>query len=131
MSDKQCVWRANMEYYEPVWWHTDCGQQKSKPDDNVCPKCGKEIKEVSMASENRQEDIDAMHDLAQLHDYEHVMDTVEPTNPTQENQEVQCWVCKKWYDPNQEMFRKYHKGNICGTCSRELYEEDIGYDPNK
>ena len=47
-----------------------------------------------------------------------------------EEEEILCWLCGEYYNPDIELFKKYHKGNICFNCSREMFEDDIGYDPN-
>lgn len=41
-----------------------------------------------------------------------------------------CMECGEEYNPEIEMFAKYHKGNICQHCSRERYEDEIGYEYN-
>lgn len=39
-----------------------------------------------------------------------------------------CYECGQEFDPNLELFEKYHKGNICFNCSRQRFEDEIGYD---
>ena len=39
-----------------------------------------------------------------------------------------CFECGEEYDPKIELFKKYHKGNICFHCSRERFEDEIGYE---
>ena len=41
-----------------------------------------------------------------------------------------CYECGEEFDPKIELFRKYHKGNICFNCSRERFEDEIGYESN-
>lgn len=38
-----------------------------------------------------------------------------------------CYVCGEEVIPELELFQKYHKGNICEHCSREQFEDEIGY----
>ena len=41
-----------------------------------------------------------------------------------------CRECGEEYNPQLELFKKYHKGYICFNCSRELFEDEIGYESN-
>ena len=41
-----------------------------------------------------------------------------------------CYECGEEFNPEVEMFAKYHSGNICFNCSRQRFEDEIGYDPD-
>ena len=41
-----------------------------------------------------------------------------------------CFECGEELNPELELFQKYHKGNICFNCSRERFEDEIGYEPS-
>ena len=93
-----------------------------------------------MANEKMQEYIDEMHDLVQQHDYEHVMDTVEPTNPTQDNLDWLAEFCgavdagygvgEGWVFGKQRLFiaradfNPYKRWQDCGVVLNVLVEKE-------